>query len=55
MGTEKGTNCDSISRLEVRPIGLKAANRFIEANHRIVKKENEEEFVQESLFDYIQK
>lgn len=38
MGTEKGTGCDSMSRLEVRPIGLKAANRFVEVNHRHHKK-----------------
>lgn len=38
MGTEKGTDCDSVSRLEVRPIGLKTANRFVEANHRHHKK-----------------
>ena len=38
MGTEKRTDCDSMSRLEVRPIGLKAANRFVEANHRHHKK-----------------
>lgn len=34
MGTEKRADCDSMSRLEVRPIGLKAANRFVEVNHR---------------------
>lgn len=38
MGTEKRTDCDSMSRLEVRPISLKAANRFVEANHRHHKK-----------------
>lgn len=38
MGTEERTDCDSMSRLEVRPIGLKAANRFVEANHRHHKK-----------------
>lgn len=38
MGTEKRTDCDSVSRLEVRPIGLKTANRFVEANHRHHKK-----------------
>lgn len=38
MGTEKRTDCDSMSRLEVRPIGLKTANRFVEANHRHHKK-----------------
>lgn len=34
MGAKKRADCDSMSRLEVRPIGLKAANRFVEANHR---------------------
>lgn len=34
MGAEKRADCDSMSRLEVRPIGLKAANRFVEVNHR---------------------
>lgn len=38
MGAEKRADCDSMSRLEVRPIGLKAANRFVEANHRHHKK-----------------
>lgn len=38
MGTEKRTGCDSVSKLEVHPIGLKAANRFVEANHRHHKK-----------------
>lgn len=38
MGTEERTDCDSMSRLEVRPIGLKAANRFVEVNHRHHKK-----------------
>lgn len=38
MGTEERTDCDSMSRLEVRPISLKAANRFVEVNHRHHKK-----------------
>ena len=38
MGAEKRADCDSMSRLEVRPIGLKAANRFVEVNHRHHKK-----------------
>lgn len=38
MGAEKRADCDSMSRLEVRPISLKAANRFVEANHRHHKK-----------------
>lgn len=38
MGAEKRADCDSMSRLEVRPIGLKAANRFVEVNHRHQKR-----------------
>lgn len=35
---EKAAGSNRMNRLEVRPIGLKAANRFIEANHRHHKK-----------------
>lgn len=38
METEKRTDYDNMSRLEVRPIGIKEANIYVEAHHRHHKK-----------------